>query len=255
MIEKFKQNEHSNIAHVVGVVSGKGGVGKSTVTTALAAELTRRGKKVGILDADITGPSIPKAFGMEEMALSNGQEILPKESNAGVKVISVNLILGDPTQPVLWRGPIVGQAINQFFKDVRWGDLDYLLVDMPPGTGDVALTVFQSLPLDGVVIVSTPQQLVGQIVEKSINMAKLMNIKVLSLVENMSYFICPSCMEKHYIFGESNIDEIAKKHKVENVSKLPFDMTNAESMDHGYGDDIFIKELEPTVKEILELEN
>lgn len=255
MIEKFKENENSKIKHIIGVVSGKGGVGKSTVTTAIAAELKRRGKNVGILDADITGPSIPKSFGIEEMALSDGKEIMPRESNGGVKVISVNLILGDPTQPVLWRGPIIGQAISQFFKDVRWGELDYLLVDMPPGTGDVALTVFQSLPLDGIVIVSTPQKLVGQIVEKAINMARLMNIKIFSIVENMSYFLCPSCMEKHFIFGESNIDEIAKKHKIENISKLPFDMINAENMDHGFGDDIFIKELNPTVEEILKLED
>lgn len=254
-MEKFKENENSHIKHVIGIVSGKGGVGKSFVTTAIASELARQGKKVAILDADITGPSIPKGFGIKDKVFSNGSEIMPKVTKAGIKIISVNLILGDPTQPVLWRGPIIGQGIQQFFKDVRWGEIDYMLVDMPPGTGDIALTIYQSLPIDGVVIVSTPQSLVEMIVEKSINMAKLMGIKVFSLVENMSYFKCDQCGKNHYIFGESKVEELAKKYKIPCFSKLPMDQTFRENIDAGYGDDIYVEEIKNTVEEIKKLEN
>lgn len=232
-IEKFKPNENSKIKHTIGVVSGKGGVGKSFVCQSLASELQREGYKVGILDADITGPSVPSAFGINEKVMSDGSNINPAITSTGIKIVSVNLILPNTTDPVLWRAPVVGSAISQFYQNVNWGELDYLLVDMPPGTSDVQLTVYQSIPLDGVVIVSTPQDLVQMIVEKAINMASMMNVKILGLVENMSYFKCPHCDEITYIYGESKVEYEAEKHGIKNVLKLPIDTNYSRLVDEG----------------------
>lgn len=214
-------NKYSNIKKVIGVVSGKGGVGKSLVTCMLASKCAKAGLKVGVLDADVTGPSVPKSFGINERAMQDEECLLPAVSENGVKVMSINLLLEDVNSPVVWRGPVISGVIEQFWSDVRWGELDYLFVDMPPGTGDVALTVFQSLPVDGIVIVSTPQDLVKMIVNKAYNMAKMMNIPVLGLVENMSYYTCPDCGRKINIFGESKIDETAKELGVPVIAKLP----------------------------------
>lgn len=223
----------NKIRHVIGVVSGKGGVGKSSVTSMLAVEAKKRGYKVGILDADITGPSIPKAFGVIEQAYGIQEGIVPPKSPDGIKVMSINLLLEDPEQPVLWRGPVLGNMVSQFWTDVIWGELDYLFVDMPPGTGDVPLTVFQSLPLSGIVVVTAAQDLVSMIVGKALHMANQMNIPVLGLVENMSYFICPNCNEKHYIFGESHINEVAEKFNVPVLAQIPMNPEIAKLCDNG----------------------
>ena len=221
-------HELSSVKHVIGVVSGKGGVGKSSVTSLMAITMARKGYKVGILDADITGPSIPKMFGIKEKAYADEIGMYPVKSKGGIDVMSVNLLLENDTDPVLWRGPILGNVVKQFYTDVIWKDIDYLFVDMPPGTGDVPLTVFQSLPVDGVVIVTSPQDLVQMIVEKAYNMAKKMNIPVLGLVENYSYLECPDCGKKISVFGESHIDEIAEKLGVEVLGKMPIDPKLAE---------------------------
>lgn len=230
---KVEQNVFSDIKKVIAVVSGKGGVGKSLVTSLLASEMHRRGKKVAVLDADITGPSIPKMFGMNEMATASETGIIPVESQTGIELMSVNFLLEDETMPVLWRGPVISGVVTQFWQDVMWGEIDYMFVDMPPGTGDVPLTVFQSLPIDGIVVVTSPQELVGMIVEKAVNMADMMNVPVLGIVENMSYFECPDCGKCHNIFGESHIDEIAKKHNIKTVAKLPIRPEIAEAADCG----------------------
>ncbi len=232
-IQKKPMNVNSNIKKVIGVISGKGGVGKSSVTSMLAASEARKGKKVAILDADITGPSIPKAFGITERAMGNGETILPVISKEGIKIMSINLLLEDTTDPVVWRGSILGNVIDQFWSDVVWGDIDVMFVDMPPGTGDVALTVYQSLPVDGIVIVTSPQDLVSMIVEKAVKMAEMMNIPILGMVENMSYFKCPNCDEKHQIFGNSHIEELANKYEIKNIAKLPMDMEVAKFCDSG----------------------
>ncbi|MBQ7646876.1 MAG: P-loop NTPase, partial [Clostridia bacterium] len=214
-------HEMSHIKHVIGVVSGKGGVGKSLVTSLLSVILQRRGYKVGILDADITGPSIPKIFGANQKAEGSEYGIFPVETSSGIKIISANSVLEHDTDPIIVRGPIIAGTVKQFWTDVIWGDVDYMFVDMPPGTGDVPLTVFQSLPVDGIIIATSPQELVSMIVEKAYNMAKLMKIPVLGIVENMSYFKCPDCGSVHKIFGESRIDETAKKLEIDSVSKIP----------------------------------
>lgn len=214
-------NKYSNIKKVIGVVSGKGGVGKSFVSCMLAEKCARAGLKVGILDADVTGPSVPKSFGITSRAMQDEECLLPTVTTNGIKIMSINLLLEDVNSPVVWRGPVISGVIEQFWSDVRWGELDYLFVDMPPGTGDVALTVFQSLPVDGIVIVSTPQDLVKMIVNKAYNMAKMMNVPVLGLVENMSYYVCPHCNERINIFGESKIDETAQELNVPVLAKLP----------------------------------
>lgn len=233
-IQKLEANKHSNIRRVIGVVSGKGGVGKSSVTSMLASAARRQGLKVAILDADITGPSIPKAFGTEETPKGNADnEIYPVETKTGIEIMSTNLLLQNDTDPVLWRGPVLGGAIQQFWTDVVWGDIDVMFVDMPPGTGDVALTVYQQLPVDGIVIVTSPQQLVEMIVEKAVNMADMMNIPVLGLVENMSYFKCSDCGAEHHIFGESHVEEAAEKHNIPRVCQLPIDSRLAEACDRG----------------------
>ena len=205
-------NAMSNVKHVIGIVSGKGGVGKSFVTASLANRMAAKGYKVGILDADITGPSIPKMYGLKGAAQGDESGILPMETANGIKVISVNLLLPTEETPVIWRGPILANMVKQFWTDVIWGDIDYLFVDMPPGTGDVPLTVFQSLPVDGIVIVSSPQDLVKMIVKKAFNMAEMMNIPVLGIVENYSYVKCPDCGKEIKVFGESHIDEIAGRN-------------------------------------------
>ena len=226
-------NEHSSIGKVIAVVSGKGGVGKSTVTCTLAAAMAALGKKVGVLDADITGPSVPKAFGVHERACGNELGILPCVTGGGIELMSLNLLTERETDPVVWRGPVIAGTVQQFWTDVVWGQLDYLFVDMPPGTGDVPLTVFQSLPVDGVIVVTAPQSLVSMIVTKAVNMAKMMNIPVLGLVENYSYFKCPDCGKNHPIFGESTIDALGAELGLPVLAKLPLDPALAAAEDAG----------------------
>ncbi|MBQ4626399.1 MAG: Mrp/NBP35 family ATP-binding protein [Clostridia bacterium] len=223
----------SSVKKVIGVVSGKGGVGKSLVTSLLASAMQARGNACAVLDADITGPSIPKSFGIKERAKADETGLLPEESKTGIKIMSVNLLLESEESPVVWRGPVISGVIQQFWKDVAWGDVDYMFVDMPPGTGDVSLTVFQNLPVDGIIIVTTPQDLVTMIVKKAYNMAKLMNIPVLGLVENMSYAVCPDCGKKINVFGESKIDEVAKELGVPVLARIPIDPNNAALVDKG----------------------
>lgn len=224
--------EFNDIKHVIAVVSGKGGVGKSTITSMLATALRRKGKNIGILDADITGPSIPKSFGVMQKAMQNEIGILPAETKTGIKVMSVNMMLEENDAPVIWRGPVIAGAVKQFWTDVVWGDLDYLIVDCPPGTGDVPLTVFQSLPLDGVVIVTSPQDLVSLIVKKAYNMAKMMNIKVLGIIENMSYFVCPDCKKSHRIFGGGS-ETVAEELGIKLLGKMPIDTSFSQMADNG----------------------
>lgn len=226
-------NSQSCIRRVIGVVSGKGGVGKSLTTSLLACEMNARGFSSAVLDADITGPSIPKIFGVTAKAEGNDEGIFPVRTKNGVEIMSINLLLQNETDPVVWRGPVIAGTVKQFWTDVIWGDVDFMFVDMPPGTGDVPLTVFQSLPLDGIVIVTSPQELVSMIVEKAVRMATLMNVPVLGVVENMSYFECPDCGKRHEIFGKSNIDEIAEKHGITTVEKLPIDPELARLCDAG----------------------
>ena len=228
-----KPHELSKIKKVIGVVSGKGGVGKSLISSLLAVSMNRRGFSTAILDADITGPSIPKAFGLKGRAEGTEQGILPCTTKTGIEVMSVNLLLENETDPVVWRGPVIAGTVKQFWTDVIWNDVDFMFVDMPPGTGDVPLTVFQSIPVDGIVIVASPQELVGMIVEKAVKMASLMNIPVLGFVENMSYFECPDCKKRHSIFGDSHIDEIAQTHSVDTVAKLPINNKLAAAVDSG----------------------
>ena len=230
----FEENSLSETKRVIAVLSGKGGVGKSLITSALAIELSRRGNTVGILDADITGPSIPKIFGMSGRRASGlGKLILPEISDGGVKVMSSNLLLENETDPVLWRGPVVAGAIKQFWSDTSWGLLDYMLVDMPPGTSDVALTVFQSLPVDGIVVVTSPQDLVSMIVAKAVNMADLMHVPVLGVVENMSYAVCPDCGRHIEVFGPSKLETVAKVYGVPVLDRVPIDPALAAACDAG----------------------
>ena len=227
------QNAHSNVKKVIAVVSGKGGVGKSLVTSLLAVLTKRNGRSTAILDADITGPSIPKMFGVRDKAMGTEEGILPVESRTGVKMMSVNLLLENDTDPVIWRGALIAGTVKQFWTDVMWGDVDYMFVDMPPGTGDVPLTVFQSLPVDGIIIVTSPQELVGMIVEKAAKMAKMMNIPVLGLVENMSWIGCPDCGKKIYPFGESQTAKVALEEGIPLLAQLPIDPAIAKECDRG----------------------
>ena len=236
-------NAKSSIKRVIAVISGKGGVGKSTVTASLAAAMAKRGHKVAVLDADITGPSIPQLFGVHEGARGGENFILPVETKTGIQMMSMNVLLPKETDPVVWRGPVIAGAVEQFWTDVIWNDVDYMFVDMPPGTGDVPLTVFQSLPVNGLVVVASPQELVGMIVEKAVNMAGLMNKRVLGLVENMSYFVCPDCGKRHSVFGESHIDETAKRFGIEHVAKLPIDPAYAAACDAGEIESLKVPEL------------
>lgn len=226
-------NKFSNVKKVIGVVSGKGGVGKSLVTSLLASTMNKEGFKCAILDADITGPSIPKAFGIQDKATADNDGLYPAESMNGIKVMSTNLILENDTDPVVWRGPVIANTVKQFWSDVIWGDIDYMFIDMPPGTGDVPLTVFQSIPIDGIIVVTSPQELVSMIVTKALNMAELMHVPVIGLVENMSYFHCPDNGKNYNIFGDSHIDEIASNHNLNVLLKLPIDPSIAECCDKG----------------------
>lgn len=230
-LEKPKQG--TRVKKVIGIVSGKGGVGKSLVTSLLASAMQKRGYRCAVLDADITGPSIPRMFGITEKAMSDGNGILPEQTKEGVKVMSVNLLLENDTDPVVWRGPIIAGMVKQFWTDVSWGDVDYMFVDMPPGTGDVPLTVFQSLPVDGIVVVTSPQELVAMIVGKAVNMAEMLRIPILGLVENMAYFLCPSCSKKHYIFGDSRVEQTAAQYGISVTAQIPIDPELAAACDGG----------------------
>lgn len=247
-IKKAPMNDLSDVRKVIGIVSGKGGVGKSSVTSMLAVSAKKQGKNVAVLDADITGPSIPKAFGLTEKAQGNDTMILPSVTKTGIKTMSINLLLENETDPVVWRGPILGGVVEQFWSDVTWGDVDVMFVDMPPGTGDVALTVYQSLPVDGIIIVTSPQELVSMIVEKAVKMADMMDIPVLGIVENMSYFKCPDCGKEHKIFGESHIEEIANTYGIPAVAKLPMDSAVAKACDNGEIEDYECKEMDEMAK-------
>ena len=230
----FELNQHSSVKHVIGVVSGKGGVGKSFVTGILATNLARAGKRVGILDGDITGPSIPRMFGIsDERSYGVEEQLIPIEDANGIKIMSATLVLQNETDPVLWRGPVVAGAIQQFYSQCNWGDLDYLLIDMPPGTGDVALTVFQSLPVEGVVIVSSPQDLVQMVVGKAVRMAEMMHVPVLGLIENMAYITCPHCDERIEPYGPSKLAETAAAFNLKPLGQLPMDATFAQIADKG----------------------
>lgn len=245
MLEEM--NAYSNVKHVIGVVSGKGGVGKSFVTASLAVLMAKAGYNVGILDADITGPSIPKMFGVHGQVIGDDMGMYPLASKGGIKLMSINLLMDDEEAPVVWRGPVIAGAVKQFWSDTVWGDIDYLFVDMPPGTGDVPLTVFQSLPVDGIVIVTSPQELVQMIVKKAYNMANMMNIPVLGVVENFSYLKCPDCGKEMKIFGDSNIEEVASDLKLKIMGKLPLNPAYAQLADAGDFDDIENPYLEEAV--------
>ncbi len=223
----------SHIKKVIGVVSGKGGVGKSMTSALMAVEMRRRGYGVGLLDADITGPSIPKLFGIHGRATGDDNGIWPIKSRTGIDVMSINLLLENEEDPVVWRGPVIAGAVKQFWQDVIWQDVDFLFVDMPPGTGDVPLTVFQTLPVDGIIVVASPQELVGMIVAKAVKMAEMMKIPILGLIENMSYVECPDCGKRINIFGESHVDEIAQKHGLKVLAKMPIDPALAQCADEG----------------------
>ena len=244
-------NAHSNVKKVIAVVSGKGGVGKSTVTASLAVAMERRGKKVGILDADITGPSIPKAFGLHGRLTGGDEGMYPARTQTDIQVVSLNLLTENETDPVIWRGPVIAGVVTQFWTETAWGDVDYLFVDMPPGTGDVPLTVFQSLPVDGIIVVTSPQELVSMIVAKAVNMARMMNIPILGLVENYSCFRCPDCGKTHSIFGQSKLDETAKELGLPILARLPIDPTLALACDNGLIEGAETNYLEP-VAELLD---
>ncbi len=247
-IVKAKLNDRSHIKRIVGVLSGKGGVGKSFITSLLAVYLNRQGYKVGILDADITGPSIPKAFGIKEKAYGEDNLIYPLLSKGGIKIISANNLLENDSDPIVWRGPLLGGLIKQFYEDVLWEELDYLLIDMPPGTGDVALTIFQQLPVDDLVIVTSPQDLVSLIVTKAIKMANMMNIKVLGVIENMSYLKCPDCGKKINLFGESHLEDFAKEMNFDVLAQLPLVSENASLIDQGLVEKVSLEEILPAIK-------
>ena len=228
-----KLHDKSSVKKVIGVISGKGGVGKSLVTSTLAVMMNRRGYKTAVLDADITGPSIPKAFNVHTRAMGNEDGIYPVTTETGIDLMSINLLLNNETDPVIWRGSLISGTVKQFWTDVIWENEDFMFVDMPPGTGDVALTVFQSIPVDGIIIVTSPQDLVSMIVAKAVKMAQMMNIPILGIVENMSYFMCPECGKKHHIYGESKIDEIAEQYNTKVLAKLPINPDLASLIDQG----------------------
>lgn len=226
-------NKQSDVKKVIAVVSGKGGVGKSLVTSLLSVASQKKGNKTAVLDADVTGPSIPKAFGITDKATGSDEGIYPVKTKTGIDIMSVNLLLPDETDPVIWRGPIIAGTVKQFWTDVVWGNVDLMFIDCPPGTGDVPLTVFQSIPIDGIIVVTSPQDLVSMIVGKAVKMAEMMNVPVIGIVENMSYFKCPNCNEKHYIYGQSKIDEIALAHGIKNIAQIPIDANLAAAVDSG----------------------
>ncbi|WP_311482373.1 Mrp/NBP35 family ATP-binding protein [uncultured Anaerococcus sp.] len=248
---KIKTQPGTHIGKIIAVMSGKGGVGKSSIASQLAVGLKSKGYEVGLLDADITGPSIAEAFGINEAARGTADGVIsPAKADNGIKIISTNMILPNKTDPVVWRASIVTNVTKQFYTDVDWGKIDYMIVDMPPGTGDVPLTVFQSLPIDGIVAVATPQGLVEMVVEKSLKMAKMMGKNIIGIVENMSYFVCPDCGSKHAIFGESNIDNVAKKYGVDTIVKLPIDPSIASKVDAGRASEIENNLLDPIIEKI-----
>ena len=244
-------HKDSHIKKVIGVVSGKGGVGKSLVTSLLASASQARGFETAVMDADVTGPSIPKAFGIHERAMGSDEGMFPVESKTGIKIMSINLLLEKEDAPVVWRGPVISGVINQFWQEVLWGDVDYMFVDMPPGTGDVPLTVFQSLPVDGIVIVLSPQELVGMIVEKAVKMAQMMNIPVLGLVENMAYMTCPDCGKRLYPFGEGRTADVAKQYGLPMLAQLPIQPELAKKCDEGRLMDIQLPEMGKAVDAVL----
>lgn len=247
---KAKLNDRSHIKKVVAVLSGKGGVGKSFVTSSLAVMLSRRGYRVGILDADITGPSIPQAFNVHDKCYGNDGLIFPLETKTGIKLISANCLLEDEKEPIVWRGVLLGNLIKQFYEDVLWEELDYLLIDMPPGTGDVALTVFQSLPVDDLIIVTSPQDLVSLIVTKALKMAKMMNINVVGVIENMSYYVCDGCGKKLPIFGESKLEQFALEQNFKILARLPLNSENTKLMDEGRIEEVKLNEILPALDAI-----
>ena len=249
-IIKAKLNDRSKIKKIVGVLSGKGGVGKSFVTSLLAAELARNGHRVGVLDADITGPSIPKAFGVKGPAEGEDGLIYPVESKMGIKIMSANLLLAHEDDPIIWRGPMLGNLVKQFYEDVLWEELDYLLIDMPPGTGDVALTTFQMLPVDELIIITSPQDLVSLIVSKALKMAAMMNIHVLGVIENMSYVLCPECTTQIKIYGDSHIEDFAKQMDFEVLGRLPIIPGNSQKVDQGKVETIILPEISEIVKKL-----
>ena len=246
-----KLNPYSSVKKVIGIVSGKGGVGKSLVTSLMAVMAQRKGLNAAILDADITGPSIPKSFGVSGRAMASQQGMLPSVSKKGTQIMSLNLISENETDPVIWRGPVIAGVVKQFWTDVVWKDVDIMFIDMPPGTGDVPLTVFQSIPVDGIIIVSSPQELVGMIVEKAVNMAAMMNIPVLALVENMSYFKCPDCGKEIKIFGESNMEKIAKKHNISLTARIPIDPQIASLVDAGNVEEVNVESLNKVLDAVI----
>ena len=243
-------NPKSQVKKVIAVVSGKGGVGKSTVPSLLAVAMARKGKRVGVLDADITGPSVPTAFGVTECQGANDDGLYPALTRTGIQVMSINLLLDNPADPVVWRGPVIAGAVKQFWTDVIWEDVDYLFVDMPPGTGDVPLTVFQSLPVDGIVIVTSPQDLVSMIVTKAVKMAEMMHIPVLGFVENYSYLRCPDCGKKISVFGESHLDEVAAQLGLPVLARLPIDPAVAQACDNGQMETVSTDCLDPVIQAI-----
>jgi Mrp family chromosome partitioning ATPase len=247
---RAQANPHSNVKKVIAVMSGKGGVGKSLVTSSLAAAVQKLGKQAAILDADITGPSIPKAFGIHERATGNDEGIFPVSTATGIKLMSLNLLVENESDPVVWRGSLIAGTVKQFWTDVQWGDVDYMFVDMPPGTGDVPLTVFQSLPVDGIIVVTSPQELVSMIVEKAVKMAEMMDLPILGLIENYSYFRCPDCGKEHAIFGESHIDEIAFTHGLKVLARLPMDPQLAAACDAGKAEEFSPNYLEDVAKSL-----
>lgn len=248
---KLAQNDMSSVKHVIGVVSGKGGVGKSLVSGLIAADAARKGLKVGILDADITGPTIPHMFGFNHVGITAQNNLLvPARTKEGIEVMSINLLLRNPDDPVIWRGPVIGGCVKQFWNEVVWGELDVLVVDMPPGTGDVPLTVFQSLPISGIVIVTTPQDLVGMIVAKAVNMADMMKVPVLGIVENMSYYKCPDCGSEHSIFGESKVEALAKQYNIPHFAKLPIDPVITTMVDAGEVESVSGEHIAPLMDSI-----
>ena len=248
-----KPHEKSTIRKVIGVISGKGGVGKSLVTSMLATEMQKRGNHCAILDADITGPSIPKAFGLRGKLVGDEDGVYPMPTKTGIQVCSVNLLLDDVTDPVVWRGPIIAGSVQQFWQEIIWEDVDFMFVDMPPGTGDVPLTVFQSLPVDGIVIMTSPQELVSMVVTKAVKMAEMMNIPILGVIENYSYLECPDCGKKISVFGESHVDEIAKGHGLEVLAKLPIDPKLAAACDAGTLEDAELPDLSKACDKIAAL--
>ena len=252
-IEKAKLNPKSSVKKIIGVISGKGGVGKSLVSSLLAVGLNNSGAHVALLDADITGPSIPRSFGIHSKAESDGELIQPTKSDHGIDIMSAALLLENDDDPIVWRGPLIGNLVKQFYTDVLWKDVDFMVVDMPPGTGDVALTTFQSLPVDGIIIVTTPQDLVGSIVKKAIRMAEMMDIKVLGIVENMSYVVCPHCDEKIPLYGKGKTDEMAKAFGLPVLAKIPLREDISHAVDHGIIESLQVSYLDDAVKMIKSL--